>query len=59
MPIKFKTGVAVAEGLKKIFKDKIPKKFWADKGKEFYNKEVKTLLKNTISNCIPQKTKKM
>ena len=33
--IKFKTGVAVAEALKKIFKDKIPKKFGLIKGKNF------------------------
>ena len=45
VPIKFKTGAAVTEALKKIFAEKIPKKIWADKGTEFYNKEVDALLK--------------
>ena len=45
VPIKSKTGVAVTEALKKIFAEKIPKKIWADKGGEFYNKEVNALLK--------------
>ena len=45
VPIKFKTGAVVAEALKKIFKEKMPRKIWADKGKEFYNREVGALLK--------------
>ena len=45
VPLKTKTGKAVTEALKLIFKDQIPKKMWTDKGKEFYNKEVSTLLK--------------
>ena len=45
IPLKFKTGIAVRDGLKKIFKTgAIPKKFWVDKGREFYNKDVHTLL---------------
>ena len=44
VPLKFKTGIAVKEGLAKIFEEHVPKKLWADKGKEFYNKQVKDLL---------------
>ena len=44
IPMKDKTGVSVAEGLKHIFKDgRKPNKIWVDKGKEFYNKHVKAL----------------
>ena len=43
-PLKFKTGVAVKIALEKIFKEQIPKKIWADKGTEFYNQTVKSLL---------------
>ncbi len=45
IPLKFKTGGAVKEGLETVFKEQIPKKFWVDKGTEFYNKDVKKLLK--------------
>ena len=43
-PLKFKTGASVKVALEKIFKEQIPKKIWADKGTEFYNKEVQNLL---------------
>ena len=45
VPLKSKTGIAVRDGLKEIFKDRVCKKLWADKGSEFYNKDVKQLLK--------------
>ena len=45
VPIKFKTGAAVQKGLEKIFEERIPKKIWVDKGKEFFNKDVDKLLK--------------
>ena len=45
IPLKFKTGAAVKEGLELVFTEHTPKKFWVDKGTEFYNKEVKKLLK--------------
>ncbi|MCH2405979.1 MAG: hypothetical protein MK200_07280, partial [Nitrosopumilus sp.] len=45
LPLKTKTGREVADAFKIIFKDNTPKKLWTDKGKEFYNKEVSTLLK--------------
>ncbi len=45
VPLKNKSGKSVAEAFQAIFKDgRIPKKVWVDKGKEFYNKDVKVLL---------------
>ena len=45
VPLKDKTGKIVANAFKKIFKEKrIPKFVWTDKGKEFYNKNMKSLL---------------
>ena len=44
VPLKTKTGVEVANALKKIFKERKPKNLWVDKGKEFYNKDVKSLI---------------
>ena len=45
VPLKDKTGETVANAFKKIFKEKrIPKFLWTDKGKEFYNKNTKSLL---------------
>ena len=46
IPLKNKTGVSVANGLKMIFKqdNRKPSRIWTDKGKEFYNKTVKSLL---------------
>ena len=43
--LKNKTGIAVRDALTQIFKQHVPKRLWADAGTEFYNKEVKTLLK--------------
>ena len=42
--IKDKTGKSVASALKTIFKERKPEKMWVDKGKEFYNKDVKQLI---------------
>ena len=42
-PLKDKTGKSVASALKTIFKERKPEKMWVDKGKEFYNKDVKDL----------------
>ena len=44
IPLKDKTGKSVASGLKTIFKERKPEKMWIDKGKEFYNKDVKDLI---------------
>ena len=44
VPLKDKTGKSVASALKTIFKERKPEKMWADKGKEFYNKDVKDLV---------------
>ena len=45
-PLKNKTGVVTTQAFKDIFqKSKTsPKKLWVDKGTEFYNKNLKTLL---------------
>ena len=42
--LKHKTGKSVASALKTIFKERKPEKMWVDKGKEFYNKDVKDLI---------------
>ena len=44
IPLKNKEGKTVAEALKTIFKERKPEKMWVDKGKEFYNKNVKDLI---------------
>ena len=45
IPLKNKEGKTVAEALKTIFKERKAEKLWTDKGKEFYNKNVKDLVK--------------
>jgi len=42
IPLKNKTGVAVSEA----FKERKPIYIWSDKGTEFYNRQVKELLKD-------------
>ena len=44
IPLKDKTGKSVASALKTIFKERKTEKMWVDKGKEFYNKDVKNLI---------------
>jgi len=44
VPLKDKSALSVANALKKIFKVRKPKKLWVDKGKEFYNERVETLI---------------
>ena len=39
--LKDKTGYYVALALESIFEERKPEKMWVDKGKEFYNKNVK------------------
>ena len=43
VPLKSKTGIDVCNALIKIFGERRCTKMWVDKGKEFYNKHVKTL----------------
>ena len=50
IPLKDKTGKSVASALK----TGKPEKIWVDKGKEFYNKDVKDL----IELYIPPRTRK-
>jgi hypothetical protein len=55
IPLKNKSGISVSEAFEKIFRGEAspheamssrkPKLLWVDKGKEFYNKNMKTLLK--------------
>jgi L-rhamnose mutarotase len=45
IPVKDKTGVSITNAFKEIFKDRIPEFLWVDEGKEFYNKDLKALLK--------------
>jgi len=42
--LKNKTGKATASALKTIFTHRKPQRLWVDKGKEFYNKDVKFLI---------------
>ena len=44
IPLKDKTGKSIASVLETIFKERKPEKMWVDKGKEFYNKDVKNLI---------------
>ena len=44
IPLKDKTGKSVSSALEAIFKERKPEKMWVDKGKEFYNKDVKDLI---------------
>ena len=44
-PLKDKTGKSVASALRIIVKERKPEKMWVDKGKEFYNNDVKELVK--------------
>ena len=53
IPLKDKTGKSVASALKTIFKERQPENVWVDKGKEFYNENVKSL-----SNYILPRTRK-
>ena len=46
VPLKDKKGTTVRDAFQSVFKSRVPEKLWTDKGTEFYNKEVKKLLKN-------------
>ena len=48
IPLKSKTGIEMAEAFEKILKesDRVPKKIWSDKGKEYYNKIFLKFLKD-------------
>ena len=46
IPLKNKTGVTVSEAFKNLFKQRKPMYIWSDKGSEFYNRQVKELLKD-------------
>ena len=42
--LKDKKGITIKNALQKIFKQRKPKFLWTDRGTEFYNKQVETLL---------------
>jgi len=44
IPLKTKTGVEVASALKEIFKVRKPRSLWVDRGREFFNRHVKSLV---------------
>ena len=44
VPLKTKTGLEVANALKKIFQHRKGSKLWVDRGREFYNKHVQELI---------------
>jgi len=47
VPLKQKSGAAVAEAFQSIFSQgRQPEKLWTDKGKEFWNKDLKALLES-------------
>ena len=49
-PIKGKSAASVTKAFEKIISDRIPKKLWVDKGKEFYNATFKKLLDKNKSD---------
>ena len=44
VPLKDKTGKSFASALRVIFEERKPEKMWVDKGKKFYNGDVKSLI---------------
>ncbi|XP_065642203.1 uncharacterized protein LOC136073868 [Hydra vulgaris] len=60
-PLKNKTGIEVANGFNKIFKDRKCNKLWVNKGLEFYNKHVKALgvhlysTENEEKSCVVER----
>jgi hypothetical protein len=64
VPLKSKTGVEVAGALDKILKERRTKKLWVDKGKEFYNQNVKALgvelysTENEEKSCVVERWNK-
>ena len=45
VPIKYKTGAEVTEAFESLFEKETPKFLWVDRGSEFYNSDLKGLLK--------------
>ena len=44
VPLKRKTGQEVANAFSRILNERRPSKMWVDRGREFYNKDVKKLV---------------
>jgi len=62
VPLKDKSGKSTADGFSKIFSssERKPGKVWVDKGKEFYNKDVKKLVElysteNEEKSCVVER----
>ena len=45
IPLRTKTGSEATKAFKSVFKKEIPRFLWVDNGTEFYNSELKALLK--------------
>ena len=59
VPLKTKTGLEVSKSFETILKKAKPKKLWVDKGKEYYNKNIKDLLtKTNIEICSTENEEK-
>ena len=61
VPLKNKKGKIVVKAFSHLFKEnRVPKYSWTDKGKEFYNKNLKEVLdkRRLMLNCILLKMKK-
>ena len=65
IPLKTKTGAEVADGFKKVFEEQTPSRIWVDRGKEFFNQNVKKLLEkngvmlytthNDLKSCVVER----
>ena len=44
VPLKTKTGKEVAQAFRKLFRNGHPSRLWKDKGREFYNRQLKGVL---------------
>ena len=57
IPLKRKTGQETANAFSRVLIDRRPSKMWVDKGREFYNKDVKKLVElfsteNEEKSCV-------
>ena len=60
IPINNKSGKEVKKALQIILKERQPSKMWVDKGKEFYNKDVQSLIElysteNEEKSCVVER----
>ena len=60
VPLKTKSGIEVAKALKFVFKKRKPRLMWVDKGTEFYNKHVRSIIdlystENEEKSCVVER----